>query len=226
MNSSARLDPLELLKQQEAQRLPWLVPERHRRMAESPFAFFRGAAIVMAADLGGQPHSGLMVQLCGDAHLLNFGFYGFSTLFMQFLSAPVDQGGLALARADELRNYRAQNATEVALPPSFRASLDPTTATAPRAADAVVATALACTVAATIAAAISVARAATSATTLATTLTATQATASLASAITATAQATSAATIVTTFSKSSPARDAVSVHCLQDLDHNWELDYP
>lgn len=76
MNSSTRLDPLALLKQQEAQRLPWLVPERHRRMAESPFAFFRGAAIVMAADLGRQPHSGLMVQLCGDAHLLNFGFYG------------------------------------------------------------------------------------------------------------------------------------------------------
>ena len=76
MNSSARLDQLELLRQQEATRLPWLLPERHRRMAESPFAFFRGAAIVMAADLGRQPHSGLMVQLCGDAHLLNFGFYG------------------------------------------------------------------------------------------------------------------------------------------------------
>jgi len=76
MNSSVRLDPLELLRQQEATRLPWLLPERRRRMAESPFAFFRGAAIVMAADLGRQPHSGLMVQLCGDAHLLNFGFYG------------------------------------------------------------------------------------------------------------------------------------------------------
>ena len=76
MNSSARLDPLALLRQQEATRLPWLLPERRRRMAESPFAFFRGAAIVMAADLGRQPHSGLMVQLCGDAHLLNFGFYG------------------------------------------------------------------------------------------------------------------------------------------------------
>lgn len=76
MNVSRRLNPLELLSQQEANRLPWLVPERHRRMAESPFAFFRGAAIVMAADLGRQPHSGLMVQLCGDAHLLNFGFYG------------------------------------------------------------------------------------------------------------------------------------------------------
>jgi len=43
------MDPLELLRQQEATRLPWLVPERRRRMAESPFAFFRGAAIVMAA---------------------------------------------------------------------------------------------------------------------------------------------------------------------------------
>jgi uncharacterized protein (DUF2252 family) len=66
---------LPLLLQQEAQRLPWLVPVRHSRMAQSPFAFFRGAAAVMAADLARQPHSGLMVQLCGDAHLLNFGFY-------------------------------------------------------------------------------------------------------------------------------------------------------
>ena len=66
---------LPLLQQQEAQRLPWLVPVRHSRMAQSPFAFFRGAAAVMAADLARQPHSGLMVQLCGDAHLLNFGFY-------------------------------------------------------------------------------------------------------------------------------------------------------
>jgi len=66
---------LPLLQQQEAQRLPWLLPVRHSRMAQSPFAFFRGAAAVMAADLARQPHSGLMVQLCGDAHLLNFGFY-------------------------------------------------------------------------------------------------------------------------------------------------------
>ena len=45
-------------------------------MAENAFAFFRGAAVVMAADLARKPHSGLMVQLCGDGHLLNFGFYG------------------------------------------------------------------------------------------------------------------------------------------------------
>jgi uncharacterized protein (DUF2252 family) len=72
--SSGR-DPLTLLLQQEKQRLPWLVPVRHRRMAESAFTFYRGAAVLMAADLGREPHSGLMVQLCGDAHLLNFGFY-------------------------------------------------------------------------------------------------------------------------------------------------------
>ena len=70
-----RPDPLLLLAQQEAKRLPWLLPVRHRRMAETPFTFFRGAAVVMASDLARQPHSGLMVQLCGDAHLLNFGFY-------------------------------------------------------------------------------------------------------------------------------------------------------
>lgn len=75
MSSCVRFDPLELLGQQETQRLPWLVPERRRRMAENPFAFFRGAAAVMAADLGRESHSGQMVQLCGDAHLLNFGFY-------------------------------------------------------------------------------------------------------------------------------------------------------
>nr|WP_296367668.1 DUF2252 domain-containing protein [Vulcanococcus sp. Clear-D1] len=71
----ARQDPIELLTRQEAARLSWLVPVRHSRMAENPFAFFRGAAAVMAADLARKPSSGLMVQLCGDAHLLNFGFF-------------------------------------------------------------------------------------------------------------------------------------------------------
>lgn len=73
---SQRPDPIGLLIQQETQRLPWLIPVRHSRMAQSPFAFFRGSAAVMASDLSRQPHSGLMVQLCGDAHLMNFGFYG------------------------------------------------------------------------------------------------------------------------------------------------------
>jgi len=85
MGSTQRQDPIDLLIQQESTRLPWLLPVRHSRMAESPFAFYRGAAAVMAADLASAihsdalhsdtPHSNLMVQLCGDAHLLNFGFY-------------------------------------------------------------------------------------------------------------------------------------------------------
>jgi len=75
VSTSPRPDSLALLLDQEARRLPWLVPIRHSRMAESPFAFFRGAAAVMASDLSRQPHSGYLVQLCGDAHLLNFGFY-------------------------------------------------------------------------------------------------------------------------------------------------------
>ncbi len=73
--SSQRPDPLALLREQEAHRLPWLLPIRHGRMAASPLAFFRGAAALMALDLARQPHSGVMVQLCGDAHLMNFGFY-------------------------------------------------------------------------------------------------------------------------------------------------------
>ena len=68
-----RPDPLVLLRRQEATRIPELVPLRHARMAESPFAFFRGAANVMAADLAATPTTGLRTQLCGDAHLANFG---------------------------------------------------------------------------------------------------------------------------------------------------------
>ena len=71
-----RPDPIDLLLAQEHDRLDWLLPVRHSRMAVSAFTFYRGTAAVMAADLARQPHSGLMVQLCGDAHLLNFGFYG------------------------------------------------------------------------------------------------------------------------------------------------------
>ena len=65
----------ELLAEQEATRVPELVPLRHERMAASPFAFYRGAAGVQAADLAGEPRTGFTVQLCGDAHLANFGGY-------------------------------------------------------------------------------------------------------------------------------------------------------
>ncbi len=68
-----RTDPLEILALQGLTRVPDLVPIRTGRMAASPFAFFRGAAAVMAADLAHEPHTHLDVQLCGDAHLVNFG---------------------------------------------------------------------------------------------------------------------------------------------------------
>ena len=59
-----------------ASRLPDLVPVRYGRMLESPFAFFRGSAAIMAMDLAASPRTQLTVQLCGDAHLVNFGVFG------------------------------------------------------------------------------------------------------------------------------------------------------
>ena len=72
----ARPDPVALLEGQAASRVPELVPIRYGRMLVSPFTFFRGAALIMASDLAGTPRSGLNVQLCGDAHLMNFGVFG------------------------------------------------------------------------------------------------------------------------------------------------------
>jgi len=71
--ATGRPDPVELLRAQERTRVADLVPIRHERMLASPFAFYRGAAAIMAADLAPTPQSGLRVQLCGDAHLSNFG---------------------------------------------------------------------------------------------------------------------------------------------------------
>jgi len=70
-----RPDPVALLGEQDKTREADLVPVRHGRMMVSPFTFYRGAATVMAADLGGTPVAGLEVQLCGDAHLSNFGLF-------------------------------------------------------------------------------------------------------------------------------------------------------
>ena len=74
--ASDRADPVELLEAQAASRVRELVPIRYGRMLVSPFTFFRGAAYLMAADLAGAPRTGLDVQLCGDAHLSNFGVFG------------------------------------------------------------------------------------------------------------------------------------------------------
>ena len=70
-----RPDPVALLEQQDASRIPELVPVRYGRMAISPFTFLRGAALPMAADLCAGPSSGVVTQLCGDAHLANFGLF-------------------------------------------------------------------------------------------------------------------------------------------------------
>jgi uncharacterized protein (DUF2252 family) len=72
---AADRDPLALLERQATERIPELVPIRNGRMAASPFTFLRGAALPMAADLAGLPRTGLQVQLCGDAHLCNFGLF-------------------------------------------------------------------------------------------------------------------------------------------------------
>jgi uncharacterized protein (DUF2252 family) len=71
-----RLDPVTLLEQQAASRVPDLVPIRYGRMLASPFTFYRGAALIMAADLAATPVTGVTVQVCGDAHLSNFGLFG------------------------------------------------------------------------------------------------------------------------------------------------------
>src|SRR5438270_9332899 len=70
-----RADPVELLERQAHTRVPELVPIRYGRMLVSPFTFYRGAAMIMAHDLGATPRSGLTVQCCGDAHLSNFGVF-------------------------------------------------------------------------------------------------------------------------------------------------------
>jgi|SRR5215203_1058208 len=70
-----RPDPVDLLEAQARDRIEDLMPIRYSRMMASPFAFMRGSAIVMAQDLAGTPKTGIRAQLCGDAHLLNFGAY-------------------------------------------------------------------------------------------------------------------------------------------------------
>lgn len=70
-----RPDPVDVIAEQNATRVPWLVPVRHARMQVSAFTFYRGAARIMAGDLARTPVSGLDAQLAGDAHLANFGAY-------------------------------------------------------------------------------------------------------------------------------------------------------
>lgn len=75
LSEGPRRDPIAVLAAQNASRLPPLVPVRRERMSESPFAFYRGAAAVMASDLAGTATTGVLIQICGDAHLSNFGLF-------------------------------------------------------------------------------------------------------------------------------------------------------
>ena len=70
-----RPDPVSIIEEQGKTRLPFLVPIRHSRMLASPFAFLRGSAAVMAADLAHTPKTGMTVQACGDMHVANFGVF-------------------------------------------------------------------------------------------------------------------------------------------------------
>jgi uncharacterized protein (DUF2252 family) len=72
---SGRLDPLEILTRFNANRLPGLVPVRNGRMMASPFAFYRGSPALTGADLSRTATSGVTMQICGDARLLNFGTF-------------------------------------------------------------------------------------------------------------------------------------------------------
>ncbi|WP_298445701.1 DUF2252 domain-containing protein [Gordonia sp. (in: high G+C Gram-positive bacteria)] len=72
---ASRRDPVDILAAQDATRIRALVPVRHERMGATPFTFYRGAAAVMAADLAATPDTGIYTQLCGDAHLSNFGLF-------------------------------------------------------------------------------------------------------------------------------------------------------
>jgi uncharacterized protein (DUF2252 family) len=76
LDLTARPDPIDLVADQVRDRIPELIPVRYARMLESPFAFYRGSAVVMAADLSRTPNSGLRAQLCGDMHMSNFGMFG------------------------------------------------------------------------------------------------------------------------------------------------------
>ena len=101
-----RPDPVALLEEQGKSRVPDLVPVRYGRMMETPFTYYRGAALPMASDLAHTPATGLIVQACGDAHLSNFGMFGSAERKLVFdvndfdetLPAPVGMGRQAAGR--------------------------------------------------------------------------------------------------------------------------------
>lgn len=88
-------DAAAILSEQNATRLPEFVPMREERMAQSAFAYYRGSAAVMASDLAEDPHTGVLVPSCGDAHLANFGFYASSLRKLMFDLNDFDEAAWA-----------------------------------------------------------------------------------------------------------------------------------
>ncbi|MFN9714135.1 MAG: DUF2252 domain-containing protein [Planctomycetota bacterium] len=123
----ARRNPLEHIHESNQGRLQQLIPIRHGRMLQSPFAFYRGAALNMAADLASTPVSGLRVQACGDCHLMNFGAYATPERRVIFdindldetLPAPwewdVKRLATSLVLAGRNNGFREEDAREAAL---------------------------------------------------------------------------------------------------------------
>lgn len=93
--ATGQRDPLGILARQNRSRIPELLPLRAERMSASPFAFYRGTAALMAADLADAPHSGILVASCGDAHVSNFGFYASAERRLMFDLNDFDEAAWA-----------------------------------------------------------------------------------------------------------------------------------
>ena len=131
-----RPDPVDILEEQARTRVPDLVPIRYGRMVASPFAYFRGAAAPMAWDLAHTPTSGIRVQACGDAHLLNFGMFAAPDRRLVFdvndfdETLPARSSGTSSAWRPASRSPPASKASATATPTPRRGR--PSAATAPR----------------------------------------------------------------------------------------------
>ena len=129
--ASDRRDPVAVFEEEAADRVPGLVPIRYGRMLTSPLSFFRGSASLMAGDLAGSPNSGIQAQLCGDAHLSNFGLFGSPERQLMFdvndfdetLPGPVGMGREAARR--QLRDPRPGARLQQVRAPLRRARLRP-----------------------------------------------------------------------------------------------------
>jgi hypothetical protein len=135
--SPERLDPVDLLEGQGASRVAELVPLRYGRMLVSPFTFYRGAAALMAADLAGEPRSGLHTQLCGDAHLSNFGAFAAPDRRLVFSINDFDEtlpgpfewdlkrlvASFAVAGRDRNFNAKQRTAVNLAVSQSYREAM-------------------------------------------------------------------------------------------------------